>query len=383
MQIYIFGGVSWDSLWQRPQALASALAYLGNQVFYIEPLSFKTGVMNIKRLCTGRKSSLREENGVYIFTPAYLPLPAGRADLLRRAGFSFLYRLQGKLFDKQLSRLAMRFHGRRVAIFNHPFEFSFAKSVQPNAIIYDCCDRYEKMPYVDPEITSAKVSAAEAIAMKGSHVVLTTSTDLYNEKKVFHPKVILLPNALDQRAFNLSIASPDDLPKGEGPIVGFVGAIAPWIDLELIERLALLRPQYQFVLIGPIFPNVNITSLSNRRNIHFIGSKPWDLLPSYYSQFDVAINPMLLSDLTHAANPIKIFEYLAFGLPVISTPIREISFFGNLISSASTPEEFAKQLDSCIREKPVDLYQKRIAFAKENTWVARANKLTEILKEML
>src|SRR5262249_36446893 len=139
---------------------------------------------------------------------------------------------------------------------------------------------------------------------------------------------------------------PADLSKLPGPIVGFFGLIADWVDLKLIRALALARPNYSFVLIGKV--DTDTEMIDGVPNVHLIGKREYTALPMYCRGFDVAILPFVVNKLTLAANPLKLREYLAAGLPIVSTAIPEAERLKHAVRIAKDPEDFLKQLDESL-----------------------------------
>ncbi len=168
-----------------------------------------------------------------------------------------------------------------------------------------------------------------------------------------------------------------DLPK---PIIGFHGLLADWVDYELIKKTAEHFKSGSVVLIGKIAVDAEqkVKILDDVKNVHFLGRKPYSELPNYCKGFAVALNPFAISELTLAANPLKVREYLAAGLPVISTDIPEVAILENC-RIGKTHEEFIKQIEEALK-KPGP--QKAISDAVQNeSWEARIGELREIMKE--
>lgn len=356
-------------MWARSQALAAALAAKGQSVIYFEPLSFRQGIVSLVRMC-----DFRMEDQIKVVTPRCLPLPQVRTYLLSRFGLAFLYDIQRGMLSHQLARHKPT-DGPTVAMFNHPFQFRNVEGIGADLLVYDCCDRFEEMPYIDPQ----EVLIAEREALAGSDIVLTSSKELYDDKRRKHSRVLFLPNALDPRLLGFDRSRPNDLPDGSGPIVGFTGTIADWIDLDLVREVALRRPNYRFILVGPVAPGVSLHRLSGISNVRFVGAKPWQSLAGYYAGFDVAINPMRISELTHAVNPVKFYEYLAFGIPTVSTPIREGTYFDEHVFWAAAPDEFVDRLDEALNTDSPEHRARRMDFALANTWAVRAEQLISVV----
>jgi hypothetical protein len=129
-------------------------------------------------------------------------------------------------------------------------------------------------------------------------------------------------------------------------VIGFYGLIEDWVDLDVIRHMAAARPQWSFLMIGEV--KTDTTAVRKLPNVHFLGRREYKLLPGYCKKFDIAVLPFVVNELTLAANPLKVREYLAAGLPVVATPLPEVQRLGALVHAASTPEEFLHQCDALL-----------------------------------
>jgi GT2 family glycosyltransferase len=197
---------------------------------------------------------------------------------------------------------------------------------------------------------------------------------------------ILLPNAADFDFFSAPCLRSKQLTGIPKPIVGYFGAIASWFDYDLMYRVATSRPQYSFVLIGALgleeaVIGKEITRFRHLPNVFLLGHKDYSELPSYLAHFDVCIIPFVINQLTRAADPVKLYEYLSQGKPVVSTAIPAPSDRAELLYITKDAEDFVRNLDRAISEPDGRLKQRRISFASQNTWRARAAALDAALRE--
>jgi len=167
------------------------------------------------------------------------------------------------------------------------------------------------------------------------------------------------------------------------PIIGYFGSIAEWFDNELIEYIAKKRPNLTFIFIGHTFGS-NIQSLNKLKNVHFLGERPYSELPKFLHAFDVCLIPFKNVSLIAATHPVKIYEYLAAGKPVLTTYMKELEPMKDICYIAKGKEDFLENLDFALNEEDKDLIQRRIDFASKNTWDHRINKFyTELEKNEL
>ena len=341
-EIIIFPpSLDWNvQLFQRPQQLALALGRQGALVFYLQPKP-------------NRKQPpfhLIEEN-IYLCNV--------HVDVFHALPNPFIYLLT---WNSDYARC-----------FNHP------------RILYDFVDDIDVF-YGERD----QIIRGHEFLLRNAHIVLATANKLIEEVKIYRPDVIYSPNGVVYEHFaraarNEYSVPPQDLADrvaSQQPIIGYYGALARWFDYDLFKKVAFLRPNYQFVVIGPNYDGtLEHTDLLKIPNIHWLGVKPYKELPHYLQYFDVATIPFIVNDITHATSPLKLFEYMAGEKPVVITPMREsMNYAGVLI--AQDAEEFATQLDNALLKKDDPEYRTLLRkTALENTWDERAKVLLDALLE--
>jgi len=259
-------------------------------------------------------------------------------------------------FARWLNRKALRWSVMRVARrlgFRNPVTWTFepasaevAGSLGENALVYHCVDEFSEFTGTDKDA----ILELERRLMQKSDCVIVSSDRLYSSKRPHNPKTFIVTHGVDVLHFRKACHPQTEIPADVGrlkkPIIGFFGLIADWVDLELIRFLALYRPDWSFVLIGK--SSTDTAPVSGLSNIHLLGPRPYQDLPAYAKSFDAAILPFAINDLTLAANPLKLREYLAAGLPVVSTAIPEAEKLGKLLRVARNQATFLGELQSII-----------------------------------
>ncbi|HHV17239.1 MAG TPA: glycosyltransferase family 1 protein, partial [Gelria sp.] len=165
----------------------------------------------------------------------------------------------------------------------------------------------------------------------------------------------------------------DKLPR---PILGFVGAIKEWIDLELVAALADSFPEGSVVMVGPVGFNIDVSELEKRSNVHLLGFKNRDLLPTYLKGFDVCLNPFRQNTLTATVSPLKFYEYLASGKPIASVPMPEIMGFKPVVEFGEGSADFVAAVRRALEDTP-EKKTSRLQKAEENSWESRAQFMME------
>ncbi len=239
-------------------------------------------------------------------------------------------------------------------------------------VVYDCHDLLEGFGNVAPELIAAEVEF-----MLQADRVLFTSDHLRDHHLERHPE-LAAKSLLVKNASALAVPASPPAAANRRPLVGYVGAIEAWFDVEAVRAAAGENPGFDFLLIGRV-ENRAAAALAKLPNVELRGEMKHAELPALLEQMDAALIPFLLNDLTLATNPIKLYEYFAFGLPVVASPMPEILTFGPLVYHAAHPAEFALQVRAAVQEPPGARRQQRMEIARQNTWDARAEAVLAAL----
>ncbi len=338
-RVWIFPpGLNWArQLFQRPQQLALAFARQGELVFYVE------------QYASSQPAGFQQEaENLYL---CHVPL----------ATFQKL---------QQPFTYSLFWNARYLPHFTAP------------RIIYDYCDELAVASG-----SQEKHFQTHNTLLNTAHLVLATAERLYEKARAVRPDTILCPNGVAYQHFAPeqypSAPPPSDLAPIlalNKPIIGYYGALARWFDYNLLIQVAQQKPELSFVLIGPDHDQTLLEGkLMHQPNISWLGQKHYTQLPAYLKYFDVATIPFRLSEITHATSPLKLFEYMAGGKPVVITPMHEsMRYEGVLV--AGDAAAFAEKLDDALKLRDDETYQatlRRVALA--NTWDTRAQQILAAL----
>jgi glycosyltransferase involved in cell wall biosynthesis len=166
---------------------------------------------------------------------------------------------------------------------------------------------------------------------------------------------------------------PDDLRALPRPVIGFFGLLADWVDLDLVRAIAMARPDWSFALVGKHATGVG--AVRGLPNVHLLGQKPYALLPAYCRGFDVGMIPFRSNALTLRANPLKLREYLAAGLPVVSTSLPEVARYHALVHLAEGTDGFTRAITAALGERSPALDRMRAAAIATESWEARVAEI--------
>ena len=297
------------------------------------------------------------------------------------AGHPLLRYAHRRLLIAQIRRALRRTAGaggRPIQVWSFAPDVSFlVGQLGEECFIYYCVDEYSQFDGFD----AASLSESENELIDRADVVVTTSELLLRTKAVRRPDVVLMRHGVDYdhfaSAWRGALKPPRDLDAVQRPIFGFFGLIHHWIDRPLLANLARLRPQYSFVLIGDC--QVDVSALRRIPNVHLLGRRPYQDLPAYCAYFDAGLLPFARSIMTESINPIKMYEYLAAGLPVISTPLPEAARFAGPIRIAETAEAMAVACDEILT---TDAPERRAAISRvveNDSWLSKVERLSDIV----
>ena len=208
-----------------------------------------------------------------------------------------------------------------VAWFYTPMMLPLSARLDPKAVIYDCMDELSAFKNAPAELRDR-----ERKLFDRADLVFTGGRSLYKVKREQHPSVHCFPSSIDVEHFARAVDGRDDPDDQSGisrPRIGFFGVIDERTDIELLSAIADMRPDWQFIMIGPVV-KIDDADLPRSANIHYLGGKTYDELPEYIAGWDVAMMPFAINESTKFISPTKTPEYLAAGRPVVSTAIRDV-----------------------------------------------------------
>jgi GT2 family glycosyltransferase/glycosyltransferase involved in cell wall biosynthesis len=355
VDVFCFPIIDWEFRFQRPQQLLTQFAKAGHRVFYVRTTFQEDETVAIVREVA--------ENVYEIHLPGPRDLNLYRDSLDPRT-------VEGVLDALHDLRRRAGIH-RAITIVDLPFWQPLVRETRDRfgwKLIYDCMDNHAGFP----ETEELMLQFEDALTREAD-LVITSARQLRDELARIAPDVVLLPNAVDFEHFGTpAYASElDHLPR---PIIGYYGAIAAWFDVDLVRDAALARPDWSFVLIGSTF-GTDVGKLTGLRNVHLLGEQPYESLPGYLYQFDVATIPFQLTPLIEATNPVKFYEYLAAGKPVVSAQLPELEAFSDFYYPANDAESFVAQIETALAEDDPTKQHARVELAKTHTWEHRYRAL--------
>ncbi|NNG15470.1 MAG: glycosyltransferase, partial [Gemmatimonadales bacterium] len=310
-------------------------------------------------------------DNLYVYAPPTIPLPTWR---VARAVNSLLYRVT---LQREQRRAAFR--GAPVVWTFSPHVVPFLRRLPRQFLVYHCVDRWTAFRDYDAELMETWERQLCGLA----DIVFASAEDLAERCRAFGAEVHYVPHGVSYGHFNSALeVGPvrDDLASIPAPRVGFFGLIHEWVDLELVAELARQRPAYSFVLIGD--SHTDTTPVADCPNVHLLGRRPFATLPAYCRGFAAAIVPFRMTELTKSVNPIKLREYAAAGLPIVSSDLPEVRRCRDIAEVAATQSAWLKALDRAVAKGLIaeerHLQSERV---RDQDWAVVARRLVALIDE--
>ena len=349
----------WDFVFQRPQHLLSRFARATRVFFFEEPIfSDEPTFLNVGE---------REKN-LFVLTPHISNSNRETKNVAE---------IQREMLDQILQSKNI---DNFILWFYTPMAMDFASHLEPAVTVFDCMDELSAFKFAPPELIEN-----EKRLLEKADLVFTGGQSLYEAKKDKHEKVYAFPSSIDVAHFSRARGISED-PEDQRPIAyprhGYCGVIDERIDTMLLAEMADLRPEWQFVMIGPVV-KISQEDLPRRENIHYLGGKDYKDLPAYIAGWDLALMPFAMNESTRFISPTKTPEYLAAGKPVISTPIRDVVRpYGEqkLVEIAQTAEEFVEKGEKILQLGNLTEWQARVdEFLSQTSWDKTWRQMAELI----
>ena len=297
------------------------------------------------------------------------------------------FRFINKLNQKRIARYVkkrMKQHGMEQPVLwvYSPVTVDCVDHIPHSALVYDCVDRHSAYGgLMNPQL----VDDMEMELAAKCDQVFATATGLAERLKQANASTVFIPNGANFERFSQAaedLPCPEDMQAIPKPIFGFVGALQECIEYGFLEAAAKSHPEWSFVFIGRETAGVDLSRFRAMENCHFLGLKPNEQLPAYIRQFDACLNLFASGDLSKDVSPLKFYEYLATGKPIVSTPQPDqVMEFAPIIHVAATAEAFSECLAASLEDTDPARTAARMEEGRKSSWDARVAQMSEILKE--
>lgn len=351
----------WDFVYQRPQHLMSRFTKNGRVFFFEEPVfSDRPTFLNITE----------KESDLFVAVPHISHEDREKEDLAK---------IQRNMLEELIK---LKEVNDFVLWFYTPMAMDFAGHLEGRLTVFDCMDELSAFKFAPPALVEN-----ERRLLEKADIVFTGGQSLYEAKRDKHPRVFPFPSSIDVKHFSQArngVQEPADQAQIAHPKLGFCGVIDERMDIDLLAGMADLRPEWQFVMIGPVV-KISEEDLPKRPNIHYLGGREYKQLPAYMSGWDVALMPFALNESTRFISPTKTPEYLAAGLPVISTPIRDVVrpyHEKELVEIAQTAEQFIAAAEKILSEgRSEERTARADRFLSQMSWDKTWTEMNRLMSE--
>jgi hypothetical protein len=252
-----------------------------------------------------------------------------------------------------------------ILLTNSPVMHEVIGTLGETVTVYYCLDDYAAF---DGALRTMKSIEQELLSKIDVAFYVTEHLLRQKKNQPQHASVMPQPVNFEHFTHPRHAAAPDPFPGVRRPIIGYVGLVETvnWLDLPLLAEVARRRPEWSFILIGPV--QTDVAPYAQLRNLTFLGPIPYSEIPRYMLRFDVGLIPRKINEVTTACNPIKLLEYFSLGLPVVSTPLPAVEQFGELVAIAATPDELERRITEVLSASPQELRTKRVGTAERLSW---------------
>lgn len=382
--IVLLSTADWDNpFWTNKQHVALELAGSGYRVLYIDSLGLRRPGANLrdlkriaKRLFKALLPPRKVHDNLWVWSPIMFPWQ----------GISFVRRINRSVLSAGLLICLRQLGLKREYLWTYnPLTVEFLDLSRFSCLVYHCVDEIKAQPGMPVDVLDA---AEKKLAMQAD-IIFTTSPQLTETRQVWNEQTYYLPNVADFNHFSSALKNstrvPSDLKSIPCPRLGFIGAISAYkVDFRLIRQIALAHPEWSIVLIGSIGegePWTDTSILEGLKNLYLPGPRNYQVLPAYLKGFDVALLPNCINEYTDSMFPMKFFEYLSAGLPVVSVNLKALGDFADVVTLADSAEHFISSIEKVLAgdAPPLD---RRLEVAAQNTYEKRTKKMLTLVEEV-
>jgi glycosyltransferase involved in cell wall biosynthesis len=375
LSIFVLAALTYGDTHARKHSMVEELCRQGFEAVYVEKPSSRDSIR-------GKTITLNDSRPWLAVPEGYVTLPSGVNVLPVPKKMSFLgvrlslgRRHSDALINRWLKAQFQKIRGRsRKKLFclaTTPFWEPLVRGIDFDHFCYDCVDDLSVLRgSQDPE----RFRRMERDLVDRSEFIITPTDPLAEHMRQMagEKEVLVLPNAVDVEYFQKKKSETfSGLAEIPGPRVGFIGQLASFIDTDLMLHAARSLPDFSFVLVGKVHSGIGAEELLAEKNVYTLGLLPFEQIPGIIQDLDVCLNPFRSGSIADVSKPVKIYEYLALGKPVISTYMPELLELGPCIHMSRTDSEFVEMIRKAVSERDESLEKLRIEYARKNTWTAR------------
>lgn len=380
--ILLVSTADWDNpYWTNKQHVAVQLARRGHKVFYVESQGLRTPTVTRKdmwRIFRRLRRALRPPRevrpGLWVWSPLVIPLQRFRA----------VRAVNQALLQVGIGFWTWRMGLRPGILWTYsPLTTELYDMSRFDRVVYHAVDDIKAQPGMPVEV----IARGEAELLRCADIVFTTSPNLQSLHERVNPRTFYFSNVCDYDHFSAALdpalSVPVELSNIPSPRIGFVGAISAYkLDFGMIASIARIRPDWHFVFVGEIGegdPLTDTSEITGLGNLHFMGGQPYQSLPGWLKGMDVTILPNRLNEYTKSMFPMKFFEYLAAGRPVVATDLHALSAWGDIAALTKDEAGFTAAIARAL-EGDVPPLKRRLDAARSHTYESRMEKMMAVVE---
>lgn len=383
--ILYFGPEPWEGMWRNRHHLLSRLG-ADRVVLYVEP---RLGLKALRRMLSNgelkvwdvvkdlfRSHTVLIKDRLFVFRPPLWAPVSGRSGLRTLTLKLWAFAVRRAVKKLGLEKTDLWLARPDMSDYRHLFDY--------DSLTYHVVDEYLAYSGINPENIESK-RTAEAEILAHADRVIVVSKALYESKRGQNANVHVVPNAVDFDAYQqaeMAHQVPEDIAHLKGPILGYSGLVSSRLDIECLIRVADVYSHCHLVFMGQVNDSKcggELDRLRQRSNVHFVGVKPIEQVPLYVNAFSVCLIPYIKSTETDNLSPLKLYDYMALGKPIVATRFPAAMEFASNIYLADDADEFLAHIATALDEKNPTLKNARKSAAKDNSWDARVRQLSKIL----
>jgi exopolysaccharide biosynthesis WecB/TagA/CpsF family protein len=379
--IICMSSLDWGAHWTSKQQIMHRLAET-NRVLYVEEPVTALAPLKVPSRWSRWKALVPElrkvQSGLWVLTPPPLS-PFGNM-------YPWINHTNQRLLAGYVNWAVREIGMEQPILWTYlPGSCDLIDHVRPAAVVYHCVDEHSAFPgFIRPEV----VKRYDDELTRRADLVLTSAQNLLLSRQALNPYIHRIRHAADvglfATALDPALPIPADIASIPEPRIGVVGVHDERLDTAALEALSAADPAWQIVLVGPVVPgDVDEEHLRSLPNLHFLGAKTVAELPAYLKALDVALIPYRLNELTRNIFPLKLYEYLAAGLPVVAAALPELASYAGGVSLASEPAEYPVLVKQALAADSPAARAARAAAVAGETWETRVDEMSALVEEML
>jgi glycosyltransferase involved in cell wall biosynthesis len=381
--IVMFSTADWAShYWTNKQHTAARLAARGHRVLYVETVGLRQPGLNqidarriAARLRRGLVPPAQVRDNLWVLSPLTVPMGQRHAAIKAFNGWQLRMRIGGWMRRRKIVHPLIWTY--------HPFMLEVAEALAPSMIVYHCVDDLGAVPGIDRtafEPAERRLLARADLTFATSHHLQERCAAVAGSRAHYFGNVADIAHFAQARHVG---DLPPELASIPRPRLGYIGVLSDFkIDFALLETLVSAHRDWHFVLIGDEREGQSsdaVARLARQSNVHLLGWRPYHELPNYMGGLDIGLLPQLINDYTRAMFPMKFFEYLAAGLPVVSTPLPALRDFASVHRVARDPSAFADAIGSALAGRGPAIPDVDDPLLQANSWDARLDRMMAII----